>query len=131
LRLRGDDYLREVDPDDLTCLYPFESLHRAGVRVTSSSDAPYGDPDPWRSIADARDRRTSSGAVIGPHERTSAATALAGYLSPPDDPGGAPHDVSVGHRADLCLLHVSLAEALRQPTAELVRTVFFDGQPVA
>ena len=130
LRLRGDDYLRDVDPDDLPCLYPFESLLRSGVRVASSSDAPYGDPDPWRSIADAQQRRSRAGTVIGADERTTAATALAGYLSDAARPGGAPREVAVGTTADLCLLHVPLTEALQEPRAEHVRMVFLNGQPV-
>ena len=104
LRLRGDDYLRDVDPVDVPCLYPYASLIEAGVRVTASSDAPYGELDPWRSIQDATQRMSGSGQILGVTERVSFEVALAGYLSPPQDPGGPPRRVTVGSRADLCLL---------------------------
>ena len=104
LRMRGDDYLREVDPIDQPWLYPYASLVEAGVRVTASSDAPYGDLDPWRGMHDASSRRSASGAVLGPGERVPFEVALAGYLSPPLDPGGQPRRVTVGSPADLCLL---------------------------
>ncbi|MDP9182486.1 MAG: amidohydrolase family protein, partial [Actinomycetota bacterium] len=37
---KGDDYLRDVAPDDWPLLYPYASLLRAGVRVAPSSDGP-------------------------------------------------------------------------------------------
>jgi len=109
---RGADYLRDVSPHDLPHLYRFASLLAAGVRVVASSDAPYGPLDPWQVIRAARDRE------ILPGERVDAATALSGYL---------PHRVVVGAPARLCLLHVPLAEALADPTAEMVRTTFPTG----
>jgi predicted amidohydrolase YtcJ len=118
---RGDDYLAEVEPDDRDHLYPYASLLAAGVLTVPSSDAPFGDPDPWRILAAARDRRTAEGQILGPHERVEAATALAGILSPLDDPGGTPRKVERGVPADLCLLHVPLAQALADPSHEHVR----------
>ncbi|HEY3142762.1 MAG TPA: CoA transferase, partial [Acidimicrobiales bacterium] len=118
---RGDDYLAEVEPDDRDHLYPYASLLAAGIRTVPSSDAPFGDPDPWRILAAARDRRTAEGQILGPHERVEAATALAGILSPLDDPGGTPRKVERGVPADLCLLHVPLAQALADPSHEHVR----------
>lgn len=128
LRVRGDDYLRDVDPDDVPHLYPYEGLRRAGVRVTSSSDAPYGDLDPWRGIADAVARVSGSGRVIGDGERVPAATALAGYLSPAHDPGGMPRRVAVGVPADLCLLDQPLDKALQAPSRDRVRAVVRRGE---
>lgn len=101
--LRGDSYLDEVDPDDVPHLWPYASLLGAGVRVGCSSDAPYGDPDPWRSIAAAVDRRAPDGRILGEQERVDAATALGAYLTDPHDPGGPPRRVEVGAEADLVL----------------------------
>ena len=104
IRERGDDYLTDVDPHDLECLYPYRSLLDAGVPVAASSDAPYGDVDPWSAIAAAGQRRTPSGATIGRSEAVDAATALAGYLSPAADPGGPPRRLRVGPHSGLCVL---------------------------
>jgi predicted amidohydrolase YtcJ len=118
LRTRGDDYLRDVDPADLPDLYPLARLARAGVPVHVSSDAPFGDPDPWRAIRSAVERRTAAGVVIGVGETITARAALAGYLT---DADGRPRRVQVGAPADLCLLHVPLETALADPGAGLVR----------
>ncbi|MDP3891846.1 amidohydrolase family protein [Nocardioides sp.] len=128
---RGDDYLRELAPEDRGLLYPFESLRQAGVRVTASSDAPFGELDPWATIRAAVERRTAGGQVIGPSECVSPMTALDGYLGSPLDPGGPPRRVTPGSPADLCLLHVPLEIALRNPSSEVVRTVTFGGRALA
>lgn len=128
IRLRGDDYLRDVDPEDVPCLYPYASLVQAGVGVAASSDAPYGDLDLWRTMADAAHRRTRAGATLSERERVTTHAALVGYLTPPLDPGGRPRTVSPGQPADLCLLHVPLEEAMRRPSREHVRATVFGGE---
>lgn len=125
---RGDDYLRDVAPADVPLLYPHASLLAAGVAVSVSSDAPFGALDPWAGIRAAVARTTSSGALIGPHERVPAATALRGMLTRADDPGGVPRRLEAGSPADACLLRVPLAEALREPAAEQVRATVLAGQ---
>lgn len=62
---RGDRYLFDVDVADRSDLYRFASLRRAGIAVASSSDSPYGEIDPWRSIRACSQRRTRAGAVLG------------------------------------------------------------------
>jgi predicted amidohydrolase YtcJ len=119
---RGDQYLADVDPDDRQHLWRCGSLLAAGVGVGASSDAPFGDPDPWRAIAAARDRTTPSGRVLGPGERIPAARALQLYLTPLDQPAGPPRRVLPGVPADLCLLAVPLVAALEEPTAANVVT---------
>lgn len=121
IRMRGDAYLHDVDPDDLSALYPYATLLAAGVRVAPSSDAPYGDLDPWRTIADAAARETHGGRVIGAAERVSPRVALDGFLSSPDDPGGTARRVERGAPADLCLLRLPLRQALAAPRADVVR----------
>jgi predicted amidohydrolase YtcJ len=117
---RGDAYLADVDPCDRDLLYPYASLLAAGVPVAPSSDAPFGDLDPWRAMAAASERRTTNGAVVAGQERVTAARVLAGYLSAADDPGGPPRRIVVGGPAELCLLRVPLTEALRAPTRDNV-----------
>jgi predicted amidohydrolase YtcJ len=124
---RGDDYLREVPAVDQPDLYRLRSLIEAGIRCTPSSDAPYGPLDPWAVIRAATRRETPSGRTVGAGERITAAQALAGYLSPQHDPGGPPRKVGVGATADLVLLHVPLAQALDDPSAELVRATMIGG----
>lgn len=130
LTARGDDYVRDVEPGDRAHLYPYASLLAQGIPVAASSDAPYGDPDPWASIAAASTRRTPSGHVVSPAERVPARVALEGFLSPPDEPGGRVRRVAPGLRADLCLLSVPLAEALAGPTAGHVALVLRNGRVV-
>jgi predicted amidohydrolase YtcJ len=131
LSSRGEEYLRDVDADDLPFLYPYASLLAAGVRTCASSDAPYGVDDPWQVIASATARRTLGGHVIGPGERVDAATALAGYLSAPDDPGGVPRRVAPGAAADLVLLDAPLTVVLETPDASRVRAVWIAGRQVS
>lgn len=124
LRTRGDAYLREVAVEDLPCLYPYAGLLASGVQVSASSDAPYGELDPWQVMADARARTTEQGQVMGPDERVSVRTSLASYLSHPESPGGPARRVRPGAPADLCLLHAPLGEALKNPRRSLVRRTF-------
>jgi predicted amidohydrolase YtcJ len=127
---RGDDYLRDVPAVDHPDLYRLRSLTEAGIPCTPSSDAPYGPLDPWAVIDAAVHRRTPAGRTAGADERIGAGEALAGYLSSQDDPGGPARRVRVGTAADLVLLHVPLAEALRHPSADLVGTTLIGGTPV-
>ena len=112
---RGDQYLSDVEADDVGDLWRCGSLLDAGVGVGGSTDAPFGPADPWQAIATAVDRRTKSGRVLGAAERIDAGRALAMFLSPPDDPAGAPRRVATGASADLCLLDRPLAAALAAP----------------
>lgn len=126
---RGDQYLADVDPDDRPHLWRCGSLLAAGVGVAAGSDAPFGDPDPWRAIAAARDRITSAGRLLGPNERIPAAGALELYLAPLDRPAGPPRRIVPGALADLCLLDVPLTEALADPSARHVVTTAHRGRP--
>ena len=113
---RGDDYQRDVDPDDLPHLYPFASLLSAGVDAVASSDAPYGPADPWQVI------RAASRRDLVPEERVTPEVALEGYLRGPAL--GPRRRVRVGEPAALTLLHTPLAEALDALDSACVRQVF-------
>lgn len=118
---RGDQYLADVERDDLPHLYPCRSLLDAGVAVAGSSDAPYSDPDPWKAIAAAVTRATASGAVVGAEERIAPFRALELFLGDLGAPGGPPRAVVTGAPAELCLLDCPLEEALAHPDARHVR----------
>jgi predicted amidohydrolase YtcJ len=124
---RGDRYLASVDPEDLPHLYPCRALIEAGVPVGGGTDAPYGHPDPWRAIATAVERRTSSGAPLGVREAVAPERALALFLTPLDAPGGAPRRVEVGAPADLCLLDAPLSQVLEEPSSDHVACTIIGG----
>lgn len=128
VRSRGRQYLDDLEPFDLGFLYPYHSLISCGVAVAPSSDAPFGDVDPWRIIRSAARRTTSAGGVLGQGERVPAAIALSGYLSDPLEPGGAARSIVHGASGSVCLLRRPLAEVLRDPDRDLVRVVTVGGR---
>lgn len=127
---RGDQYLVDVEPADRPHLYPCRSLLALDVPVGGSTDAPFGDPDPWRAVGAAVDRRTNDGATIGADEAVTAPQALELFLGHPDAPGGPPRRVEVGAPADLCLLHQPLDQALEDPPSVEVRATLIGGRVV-
>jgi predicted amidohydrolase YtcJ len=127
LARRGDDYLDRVEAQDVPLLWRYRSFLAAGLPVGCSSDAPYGDLDPWASIASAVSRSAPSGRIVGPAERVTASQALAGYLSDPWSPGGPARTIAVGSPADLVLLCDRLAVALANPCHDRVRLTVIRG----
>jgi predicted amidohydrolase YtcJ len=124
---RGDRLLASVAPEDVPHLYPCRGLIEAGIPVGGGTDAPYGHPDPWRAIASAVERRTSSGTPLGVREAVSPERALALFLTPLDDPGGTPRRVELGAPADLCLLHGPLSHMLEGPSSDNVAATVIAG----
>jgi predicted amidohydrolase YtcJ len=117
---RGDQYLHDVDTDDVIDLWRCGSLLESGVPVAGSTDAPFGDPDPWQAIHSAVNRTTKTGQLLGSRERVAARRALAMFTSPLQYPGGPPPTITKGAPADLCVLRTPLADALSNPSSELV-----------
>lgn len=130
LEERGDDYLREVEPGDLPWLYRGRAWLEAGVRLAGGTDAPFGAPDPWRAIQAAVSRRTRAGATLDEGERLKPERALALFLGPLDDPGGAPRRVTLGAPADLCLLDRPWRSAREEPSCAHVRATWRAGHLV-
>ncbi|MEV0766692.1 amidohydrolase family protein [Nocardia salmonicida] len=122
---RGDYYLGHLDPCDLAELYRCRTLLDASVPVALSSDAPYGPLDPWVVIAAATRRATETGTTITATESLTPIQALTAYLAPADDPGGPPRRIRPGAPADLVVLHEPLRQALRRPSADVVRRTLF------
>lgn len=127
---RGDRYLSDVEAELLPYLYPCGSLLSRGIRVGGSTDAPYGDLDPWRAMSAAVERRTDGGEVLNFEERISPEQALGLFLTAPTDPGGRPREIQVGQEADLCLLSVPLARAMEHPSKDHVAATIVSGQVV-
>jgi len=104
VRTRGDAYLRDVEPRDRPWLYRCAGFAAAGVPLGAGTDAPFGEPDPWRAMQAAVDRRTAAGERLAAGEALSPERALALFTTAPEAPGGAPRRIEPGARADLCLL---------------------------
>ena len=130
LEERGDDYLREVDAGDLPWLYRGRAWLDAGVRLAGGTDAPFGAPDPWRAIRAAVSRRTRVGVTLAEAERLAPERALALFLGPLHDPGGAPRRVAPSAPADLCLLDRSWQSAREEPSSAYVRATWRAGRLV-
>jgi len=99
----------------------------AAALVAGGSDAPFGDCDPWASMAAAVSRQTQQGARMGESEALTPEQALDLYLREPL----ALHQrrrVSVGAPADLCLLDRPWTEARKGLSAACVRATFIDGR---
>ena len=120
---RGDDYLREVESEEIGNLWRAASLVHAGVAVAAGTDAPFGGEDPWDAIRAATYRRTSSGALLGHTERVDAARAFSWFCGPGADPGR-PRRVAVGEPADLVVLAEPLGDVIaKEAPPPVVATV--------
>lgn len=75
----GDTMAAAVGPDRADELYRHASFLRAGLRVPGSSDRPVATGAPLLGMQSMVERRTATGAVLGPDERVDAATALRAY----------------------------------------------------
>jgi predicted amidohydrolase YtcJ len=73
----GDRYLAEDTLAPHEWLYRLRSWLEVGCALAAGSDAPAGPADPLLAWRAACDRRTSSGALLGPLEALPAETALA------------------------------------------------------
>lgn len=136
---RGDDYRRDVEPRDQPDLYRLRSWLDAGVMLAAGTDAPYGDPDPWRAMRAAVDRRTASGATLGPGERLTPEEALALFrpaLRPAHAAATGPSRAAEiapgpepGDPADLCLLDRPWADARETLSSDAVAATLLAGRP--
>jgi predicted amidohydrolase YtcJ len=125
---RGERYRAEVEPDDHPHLYRCGSLLAAGIGVGGSTDAPFGPDDPWHAMAAMVERATASGRPLGPGEAVSAASALARFLSPLDDPGGPPRSIATGQPADLVLVDRPVSQLGRELSAVRVQATWVGGR---
>jgi predicted amidohydrolase YtcJ len=125
---RGDAYLVEVEPGDRRWLYRGRGLLAAGVPLGGGTDAPFGDPDPWRAMRAAVERRSRAGAVLAADEALRPEQALALFTTRADAPGGPPRRVAVGEPADLCLLDRPWAAARESLSSGCVAATLRGGE---
>jgi predicted amidohydrolase YtcJ len=130
VRERGDAYLTDVDPEDRPWLYRGRGFLEASVPLGGATDAPFGDPDPWRAMRAAVERRTEAGVALGPEEALTPERALALFTSPPSAPGAPPRRVAEGAPADLCLLDRPWSRARRDLSSACVAATLCDGSAI-
>jgi predicted amidohydrolase YtcJ len=124
---RGDAYLSDVDPGDQPWLYRCRAFLEASIPLGGGTDAPFGDPDPWRAMRAAVERRTEAGATLGPQEGLTPERALALFTSPPSAPGAPPRPLAPGAPADLCLLDRPWSSARADLSSALVAATLREG----
>jgi len=130
---RGDAYRIEVERRDLPYLYRVKSWLEANIQLAAGTDAPFGDPDPWRAMQAAVTRSTRSGEILGESEIVSPESALDLFrndLSRPASGEISSTHVAVGQRADLCLLDLPWREARRDLSREHVVATLCAGKIV-
>jgi predicted amidohydrolase YtcJ len=130
VRERGDAYLADVDANDQPWLYRCQGLLDAGIALGGSTDAPFGDPDPWLAMQAALDRRTAAGADLGPSEALTPERALSLFTTPADAPGAEPRRLVVGAAADLCLLDRPWVDVRDVLDSAHVAGTWVSGRPV-
>lgn len=127
---RGDQYRTDVDVGEQPWLYRGASFITAGIPLAGGSDAPFGDPDPWRSMRAAVERTTGSGKLMEAGERLTPEQALLLFLSRAETPGSNGVSLVTGARADLCLLD-SAWQALRDDLSNRhVRSSWLAGKQI-
>ena len=101
---RGERYLDEADLEDQPWLYRLRAFLDAGVALAGSTDAPFGEAQPWKAMQAAVTRRSAAGRPLGLDEALTPEQALALFTSPLQAPGQAPARLEAGMPGDLCLL---------------------------
>jgi predicted amidohydrolase YtcJ len=122
---RGEQYARDVPPEDLPDLWRLRSLTAAGVAVAGGSDAPFGSEDLWHAMRAAVRRPP----LFRPEEAVSPARALALFLGEPAAPGTL-RRVAPGHPSDLVLLRAGPMEALDSLASDMVTATFVGGEVI-
>ncbi len=125
---RGDVYATDVEACDRPWLYRGEGFLDGGVALGGGTDAPFGDPDPWRAMRAAVDRRSRSGRLFEPREALAPERALALFTSPAGAPGGPPRRLIAGAPADMCLLDRPWGDARKKLSSQAVRTTICAGR---
>ena len=127
VRERGEAYRAAIEPEEWPFLYRCRSFLTAGIKLAGGSDAPFGQPAPWRAMQAAIDRLCGDGVPLGLDEALTPEQALALFLGPLTAPGAGSRRIAVGLPADLCLLDRPWAEARRALGDVRVRATWRDG----
>jgi predicted amidohydrolase YtcJ len=126
---RGDQYRTDVPAVEQDQLWRLASLLHAGVPVALSTDAPFGDSDPWAAMRAAVHRRTVTGGVLNPAECVDARTALTLFLGSAAQPARL-RTIAPAQPGDLCVLSAPPREVLGQLDAGLVAATVIGGAVV-
>ncbi|AKS31850.1 amidohydrolase family protein [Mycolicibacterium goodii] len=126
---RGDAYLVDVDTADRHQLWRLATLLDGGVRVALSTDAPFGDADPWAAMRAAVHRRTPRAVVLNPAECIPARTALELFFGAARHPAQ-PRRIQQGQPGDLCVLAASPRQVVQTLDADLVAATVIGGVAV-
>lgn len=121
---RAQQYAAEIAAVDRPDLWRLGSLLNAGVPLAAGTDAPFGDPDPWRVVRAAAGPRPGSDST----EELSLIQAISLFLGRAGHPAVA-RTVAPGSAADLVLLRVSPPE-IDLPDRSLVAATIVGGRPV-
>jgi len=125
---RGDRFLRDVPAPSQPDLWRLGTLLEAGITVAGSTDAPFGDPDPWMAIKAACTRRSLTGQVVGAGEAIDLETAIGLFLGEAANPGRQ-RRIALGAPADLCVVAAESWSA-GSHVEPWVRATFVAGRPV-
>lgn len=118
---RGDAYLDEVDPEDRPWLYRLASFFERGIAIRGSTDAPFGNADPWAAMRAAVLRRTPDGRALGADEALTPEQALELFCS------AKCAKIQAGAPADLCLLDRPWSAARNRLAASDIRLTLKNG----
>lgn len=118
-------YEKDVPQRDHENLWRLKSFIEANLSVSAGSDAPFGDPNPWKAMAAAVARPKGFEA-----ESISPETALGLYTKPTNDAGAGPRKLVIGAVADMCLLDRTWVEARNSLADVVVQATWIDGSLV-
>ncbi len=124
---RGDRYRASLSEDDQRILYRARSFLDADIPFAASSDAPFGNANPWLCMRAAIARTTPSGVTLNPQEVLSPQAALSMYLGKAEDPGRQWRSLTPGNPADLVILDSAAIEWDKPPR---VSKTFINGRCV-
>lgn len=124
---RGDQYLEDVDPQELPDLWRARSLVDAGILVAAGTDAPFGSPDPWLAVRASMSRLSRSGRPIGAKEALDWRTALRLWLGRGSSPS-TERTIARGQPADVVVLDQPLPVALDGHDEVRVRATLIRGE---
>ena len=118
-------YIKDVSKEDHKNLWRLKAFIDAGLRLAASSDAPFGNPNPWAAMAAAVKRPSGfEDQAITPE------MALEIYTKSFDDAGGSPRKIERGAIADICLLDRSWAKARKTLSDVTIWATWIDGKLV-
>jgi predicted amidohydrolase YtcJ len=128
LRTRGIQYQQEVAPELHALLYRARFFIDKQIPFALSSDAPYGEANPWQAIHTACQRRNPDNYCFGEQEKLSAEQALRTYFKDPLNLSRE-RKVSPGEAASLCLLKKNWVDTRKDIARTEVRATVINGQP--